>query len=112
MSGTIVFFLIFLIVIDILMIVGFIFLYIRFKKVFELPWEEIKESIEKAQQLVKKLEELKEREKQEILIPTKPVKDQILGLASRGYSAKEIARLLRLSEGEVEVVLSSKKLDK
>lgn len=110
MSSAIVVFLIFLILIDVLMIVGFIFLYFRFKKVFELPWEDINESIEKAQQLVKRLEELRER--QEVSVPTKPIREQILGLANKGYNSKEIAKMLKLSEAEVEVVLISKKLDR
>lgn len=112
MSSVIIVFLILLILIDVLMIVGFIFLYFRFKKVFELPWEDIKESIEKAQQLVRRLEELRERERQEVSVPTKPIREQILGLANKGYNSKEIARILKLSEAEVEVVLASKKLDR
>ena len=99
-------FLILLLIIDIIMIGVFVFFYIRFKKVFELPWEDIKESIEKAQELVEELKKLR-------ALPDKgsekDLKKEIHLLAQQGYSFKEIAKKLGVSEAEVELVLSSKK---
>jgi DNA-directed RNA polymerase specialized sigma24 family protein len=88
------------------MIGAFVFFYIKFKKVFELPWEDIKESIEKAQELVEELKKLRS-------LPDKgseiDLKREIHLLAQQGYSFKEIAKKLGISEAEVELVLSSKK---
>ncbi len=93
--------LILLFIIDIILIVIFLFFYFRFKKVLELPWDEIKESIERAQELVIRLEKL-QKEKSEL-------KKQIYMLAEDGLSAKEIARRLHLPTAEVEIILASKK---
>ncbi|WP_022855117.1 response regulator transcription factor [Thermodesulfobacterium thermophilum] len=105
-------FLIILVMVDLLMIAGFVFFYLKFKKVFDLPWEEIKESIERAQELVKKLEKLQKASKPlaEGRSKDRSVKDQVFYLSERGLSPKEIAKQLKISEAEVEVILSSKKL--
>ncbi|WP_028840746.1 hypothetical protein [Thermodesulfobacterium hveragerdense] len=105
-------FLVILVVVDLLMIAGFVFFYLKFKKVFDLPWEEVKESIERAQELVKKLEELQKTSKPltEGKFKDRSVKEQVFYLSDRGLSPKEIAKQLKISEAEVEVILSSKKL--
>ncbi|PMP65324.1 MAG: hypothetical protein C0190_06850 [Thermodesulfobacterium geofontis] len=99
-------FLILLLIIDIIMIGVFVFFYMRFKKVFELPWEDIKESIERAQELVNELKKLKAISEKG---PERDLKKEIHLLAQQGYSFKEIAKKLGVSEAEVELVLASKK---
>jgi hypothetical protein len=102
-------FLIVLLIIDFIMIMVFVFFYVRFKKVFDLPWEEIKESIEKAQELVKKLEELQGKRKAGISKSSEGnIKERVHKLAREGKSPREIAKKLGLSEAEVELILSKK----
>ncbi|QER42121.1 hypothetical protein F1847_04935 [Thermodesulfobacterium sp. TA1] len=105
-------FLVLLVVVDLLMIAGFVFFYLKFKRVFDLPWEEIKESIDRAQDLVKKLEELQKTSKtsREGLLENRSVKDQVIYFYEKGLTPKEIAKRLKISEAEVEVILASKKL--
>ncbi|MCU4138285.1 MAG: hypothetical protein MW689_000074 [Thermodesulfobacteria bacterium] len=100
-------FLIILLIIDIIMIGIFIFFYIKFKKIFELPWEDIKESIKRAQELVNKLEKLRVASEINSKIE---LKKEIYSLAKKGYTPKEIAKKLKLSEAEVELILASKKI--
>ena len=85
----------------------FISFYIKFRKIFELPWEDIKESIKRAQELVNKLEKLRTASEIESKIE---LKKEIYSLAKEGYTPKEIAKRLKLSEAEVELVLASKKI--
>lgn len=99
-------FLIVLLVIDILMIGVFVFFYVKFKKVLELPWEEIRESIERAQELVSRLEKLKNSSETKTKID---IKSEIKMLAREGFSSKEIAKKLGISQAEVELVLASQK---
>ncbi len=99
-------FLIVLLIIDILMIIIFIYFYIKLKKVLELPWREIKESVERAQELVSRLEKLKSASEK----TTKAdIKKEIKMLAGQGLTSKEIAKKLGISQAEVELVLASKK---
>ena len=98
------FFLILLLIIDIIMIGIFFFFYIRLKKFLELPWEEVRESIEKAKELVERLEKLKSASETKM-----DLKREIRLLAKKGLTPKEIAKKLELSEAEVELVLASKK---
>ncbi|MCD6490550.1 MAG: hypothetical protein J7K20_07495 [Thermodesulfobacterium sp.] len=98
------FFLILLLIIDIVMIGIFFFFYIKLKKILELPWEEIKESIERAKELVERLEKLKPISENKM-----DLKKEIALLAKKGLTPKEIAKKLELSEAEVELVLASKK---
>ncbi|MDF2953986.1 MAG: hypothetical protein OD816_001231 [Thermodesulfobacterium sp.] len=98
------FFLILLLIIDIIMIGIFFFFYIRLKKFLELPWEEVRESIEKAKELVERLEKLKPASETKM-----DLKREIRLLAKKGLTPKEIAKKLELSEAEVELVLASKK---
>lgn len=96
--------LVILLVIDLIIIGIFFFFYIRLKKFLELPWEDIKESIERAQKLVEKLEKLKPMTETKI-----DLKKEINLLAKKGLTSKEIAKKLEISEAEVELVLASKK---
>ncbi len=109
MGNFITIFLIILLIIDLLMIVFFIVFYIRFKKVLKLPWEEIRESIEKAYELVNTLEQIK-RGENNIFSKNADLKEKIYKLFQSGYSSKEIAKKLKISEAEVELILASKKM--
>ncbi len=110
MTGNITYiFLMVLLVIDLLMIFFFLVFYIRFKKILELPWEEIRESIEKAYEMVKVLERIKTGDIKKFS-GTTDLKEKIYELFKDGYSIKEIAKKLKVSEAEVELILSSKKM--
>ncbi len=98
------FFLILLLIIDVVMIGIFFFFYVRLKKFLELPWEEVRESIERAKELVERLEKLKPASETKM-----DLKREIRLLAKKGLTPKEIAKKLELSEAEVELVLASKK---
>lgn len=98
--------LIILLIIDFLILIIFVFIYSKFKKFMELPWEEIKESVERAQKLVKKLEELQQNKE---YTDKKEIINLVYQLNNQGYSIREIARKLRISEAEVEIILSSKR---
>lgn len=98
--------LIILLIIDFLILIIFVFIYSKFKKFMELPWEEIKESVERAQELVKKLEELQQNKE---YTNKKEIINLVYQLNNQGYSIREIARRLRISEAEVEIILSSKR---
>ncbi len=98
--------LIILLIIDFLILTIFVFIYSKFKKFMELPWEEIKESVERAQKLVKKLEELQQNKE---YTDKKEIINLVYQLNNQGYSIREIARKLRISEAEVEIILSSKR---
>ncbi|RKX59726.1 MAG: hypothetical protein DRP29_04020 [Thermodesulfobacteriota bacterium] len=98
--------LIILLIIDFLILIIFVFIYSKFKKFMELPWEEIRESVERAQELVKKLEELQQNKE---YTDKKEIINLVYQLNNQGYSIREIARKLRISEAEVEIILSSKR---
>ncbi len=88
-------------------LVGLIFwFYFKIKKVFEVPWEEVKESILRAEELVKTLERLgaPHRDVQR----TAPSTEEVLALYRQGFSPKDIAKRLGISQGEVELLLKSK----
>jgi len=99
-------FLIILLITDLVMIGVLVFFYIKFKKVLELPWEDIKESIERAHELVSKLEKLKPSLETP---PKTDIKKEIKKLAMEGLSFKEIAKKLGISQAEVELILTSQK---
>lgn len=102
-------FLIIFLVLDIIIILILIGFYFKFKKVYELPWEEIKESIEKAQELVSKLKEI-EKEKKFLERGEKTdLKERVFFLAKQGLTSKDIAKKLKITEAEVELILASKK---
>ncbi len=102
-------FLIIFLILDIIIIITLIVFYFKFKKIYELPWEEIKESIERAQELVKKLREIeKEKKTYETQLKTE-VREKVLLLANQGYTSRDIARRLKITEAEVELILASKK---
>ncbi len=98
-----------LILFDVLIIILLILLYLKVKKFLVLPWEEIEESLKRAQTLVERLKELKDARE---IADTKPInpKEEVINLYKRGLNIKEIAKKTGLSEGEVELILKSKKL--
>lgn len=104
-----VFFLWVLLGFDIVIIILLFFLYLKVKKFLNLPWEEIEESLKRAQALVEKLKELKEVKEVTDIKSTNP-KEEVIYLYKKGLTIKEIVKKTGLSEGEVELILKSKKL--
>ncbi|PMP64371.1 MAG: hypothetical protein C0197_00730 [Caldimicrobium thiodismutans] len=94
---------------DVLIILLLIFLYLKVKKFLSLPWEDIEESIARAQALVEKLKELKDVKGTSDYNPADP-KEEVVFWYKKGLKLKEIAKKTGLSEGEVELILKSKKL--
>ncbi len=97
-----------LLLLDLFIIVMLLVLYFKFKKLLNLPLEELEESLERAHHLVQKLKELKKEESSQTpgIIP----KEEVFRLHQRGLKIKEIAKQTGLSEGEVELLLKTKKL--
>lgn len=90
-----------------LVLIGLIFwLYLKIKRFLELPWDEVKESILRAEELVRTLERLgnPSQSAQSLALPT----EEAIALFKKGFSPKEIARKLGISQGEVELLLKSK----
>jgi len=98
-----------LILFDFLIIILLILFYLKIRRFLKLPWEEIEESILKAQELVKNLKEL---QKQPSITPQRSfsTEEKILELHKEGVNIKEIAKRLQLSVGEVELFLKKKGL--
>ncbi len=107
MQDLITIFLIVLVLLDFLMLLFFAFFYVKFRKVLKLPWDEIKESIEKAEALVKKLEEI-EKGKKHGTSKTTSIKEEVIRLYREGKPVREISKLLGLSEAEVELIIKRK----
>lgn len=101
-------FLILLIAIDILMIILFGSLYIKFKKIIELPWEEIKDSVSKAEELVKRLELLEKGKSVATSGKEINLKQEVKELYNKGLKPSQIAKRLGLSEAEVELILKKR----
>lgn len=96
---------------DLLILVFLVLLYYRFKKLLNFPWEELEASIERAQELVEKLREIKrEGPKGEISSKEQNHLLQVVDLYKKGLNPKEIAKNLGLSTGEVEIILKRKGL--
>ncbi|MCS7199020.1 MAG: hypothetical protein N2327_06735 [Caldimicrobium sp.] len=101
-----------LIILDLIILVFLLVLYFKFKRVLTLPWEDIESSLEKAQSLVAKLQELKSQS-QRIGDTDKQaynVKEEVILLYNKGLGIKEIAKRLGLSEGEVEIILKRREI--
>lgn len=98
-----------LLVFDVIIVILLILLYLKIKRFLNLPWEEIEESLRRAQGLVEKLRELKDLKEPSDLKISNP-KEEIVELYQRGLKIKEIAKRTGMSEGEVELILKSKKL--
>jgi len=107
MQDLTVIFLVVLTLIDFIMILFFLIFYVRFKKVFDLPWEDIKVSVEKAEELVKKLESMQALGKRGSRAQS--IKEEVKRLYREGKTIREISKVLGLSEAEVELILSKKK---
>lgn len=82
--------------------------YMKFRKFLSLPWEEIEESLDKAQRLVERLKELKEKDVKAEINPSDP-KDEVIYLFQRGLKIKEISKKTGLSEGEIELILKTQR---
>jgi len=95
-----------LLILDIVLIGLIFWFYLKIKRFLELPWDEVKESILRAEELVKNLERLgnPSQSPQSSALP----KEQVIALFKQGFSPKEIARKLGISQGEVELLLKSK----
>ncbi len=100
----------FLFLIDLFMLVMFFLFYFRLKRFLNLPWDEIIEGIERARKLVAQLEKLKEGQGTRSEVSGKRLKDKVIELYNKGVAIKEIARRLKLSEGEVELIIATQKL--
>jgi hypothetical protein len=90
-----------------IVLIGLIFwFYLKIKRFLELPWDEVKESILRAEELVRTLERLGNPTKgpQSSSLPT----EEAIALFKKGFSPREIARKLGISQGEVELLLKSK----
>jgi len=97
-----------LILFDLLIIILLVLFYLKIQRFLKLPWEEIEESILKAQELVKNLKEL---QRQTDKTPQRSsTEEKILELYREGVNIKEIAKRLQLSVGEVELFLKKKGL--
>jgi len=90
-----------------LVLIGLIFwFYLKIKRFLELPWDEVKESILRAEELVRTLERLGNPTEgpQSSSLPT----EEAIALFKQGYSPRQIAKKLGISQGEVELLLKSK----
>jgi len=95
---------------DLLILIVLVLLYWKIKRFLSLPWEEIEESILKAQELVDKLKDLKKGKGISDAALTRDPTEEVLLLFQKGLKPKEIAKQLGLSLGEVEVILKKKKI--
>jgi len=90
-----------------LILIGLIFwFYLKIKKFLELPWDEVKESILRAEELVRTLEKLG-KPSLDSQSSTPPL-EEVLALFKQGFSPRQIAKKLGISQGEVELLLKSK----
>jgi len=90
-----------------LVLIGLIFwFYLKIKRFLELPWDEVKESILRAEELVRTLERLGNPTQgpQSSSLPT----EEAIALFKQGYSPRQIAKKFGISQGEVELLLKSK----
>jgi len=102
-----------LLFIDFIIILFIFLLYTKIQKILNLPWDEIVERIDRAKELVEKLEKL--TTKKTVLgknVDNKNLKERVIELHNKGLSIKEIAKKLDLTEGEVELIISAKRLKK
>ncbi|MFN4131503.1 MAG: DUF6115 domain-containing protein [Caldimicrobium sp.] len=99
-----------LLLFDVVILVFLIFLYVKFKKLLNLPIDELEESLERAHQLVNKLKEIKKKEETSSPVTFSNPKEEVFKLYQRGLKIKEIAKQTGLTEGEVELLLKTKKL--
>ncbi len=97
-----------LVAFDALILLILILFYLKFKKLLNLPWEEIEESLEKAHRLVNRLKELREKGEEPEPKVSNP-KEEVLFLLQKGLKVKDIAKKTGLSEGEIELILKTQK---
>ncbi|MFN3505282.1 MAG: hypothetical protein ACK4Y7_03625 [Caldimicrobium sp.] len=99
-----------LILFDLLILVLLIFLYFKFKKLLNIPLEELEESLDRAHQLVEKLKEIKKGESKVVGEAVFDPKEEVYQLYKKGLKIKEIAKKTGLTEGEIELLLKTKQL--
>ncbi|MCS7150217.1 MAG: hypothetical protein N2Z40_05225 [Caldimicrobium sp.] len=99
-----------LLILDLIILGFLITLYLKFRKIVSFPWEDIEASLERAQVLVTKLQELRSSTVNESHSTEDIMRDQVYALHKNGMGPKEIAKRLGISEGEVEILLKRKKL--
>ncbi|MFN3567910.1 MAG: hypothetical protein ACK4UR_03260 [Caldimicrobium sp.] len=99
-----------LILFDLLILVLLVFLYFKFKKLLNIPFEELEESLVRAHELVERLKELKKGEGKVVGNSVFDPKEEVYQLYKKGFKIKEIAKKTGLTEGEIELLLKTKQL--
>ena len=99
--------------IDFIIILFIFLLYTKIQKILNLPWDEIVERVDRAKELVEKLEKLATKKSGlEQNVDSINLKERVIELYNKGLNIKEIAKKLNLTKGEVELIISAEKFKK